>query len=950
MSSPTLDAIEELQTNAQYGGVWEFPRTDVLNAQSYFNQVGLFYVGSTAKTRKLEDGMSEKEGSGGSVADFGRRKFLHLTAILAAGVAVSPAFDLGPSVDPSSGEAPIAHESGEWTFERAQRLWQPMTRAIQHVGVPGHQWQGGVFWDGSLLFGPLAYRDSPALEKAYTPLGPNLLNLSIGYGKRRQFLERPGIGDRRVRRSLEEGRLPLPHIETSDGDLIWSETVFAHLLDRRLEEGMNPLPDDVLVVQAKFRVRNSGRVPAIGHLWLHFGDTTDVAFGYKAGRGDELGQALPHHFEAPFGILENNWFEKPFGTLKNDVRYVIPKPGQGELLWHDEVPPPQGMKNPARNIIEWRVPLAAGEETDLWVLIPFGLVDRTTAAKISGLDSNALWSETQRFWKSVVGVPAGTITTTDNFVNDYLAGVAGQMAEQIAYRHVDHVWMYKTSPNFYEVYWPVSAAWALPALDLRGLTQYSRPVLQSFIDTQTEDIGRLTRNPLGGQGVPEQGGGALVPTEGFEKRPGFMGNFGDWTANTLLLSHGLELWALASHYRITRDDRWLRKGAHSPLQAIVEGCDWILTQRRRTMREENGRRVPHWGLLPAASTHDWLSGNTICNDSTCIYGMIESVRLLREIGYPQAEEIARGLNEYRACLRERYQVARDRARPVPMPDGTEIPYVPRDVYELDWSETDWTYTGYGPARAGAWGALDPHDELVDQTLAFLDAGLPKNQGYYLELSHDQFAHPNADENFREISDTRASRHFFSRHYVEYETMVPIFSDLFLQRDDLSRFFEWLFNNLAVAIHKDFRVGVESIDGAPSCAPGDGARWLAIRNMFVNERGGYNGSQQSLWLLQAIPRSWLQPGSTLATGRMGTHFGGHVDLDAHVANGGNSIEVTANLDLTVQPAEIRMRLRSCDGRPLRSALIDGTEVPVTDLDTIKLPSQGKGRYRVVGSYK
>jgi hypothetical protein len=429
-----------------------------------------------------------------------------------------------------------------------------------------------------------------------------------------------------------------------------------------------------------------------------------------------------------------------------------------------------------------------------------------------------------------------------------------------------------------------------------------------------------------------------------------MGNFGDWTANTLLLSHGLELWALASHYRITRDRVWLENGPRPPLRAMVEACDWITTQRRRTMREENGRRVFHWGLLPAASTHDWLAGNTIGNDSTCIYGMIETVRLLREINHPRAEEIAKELNDYRACLRDRYREARDCARRVPAPGRTDIPYVPRDIYELDWAQTDWTYTSVGPVRAGAWGALDPHDELVDQTLAFLDAGLPQGQGFYLKIRRDQFEHATADDNFRDVSNPRAPRHFLCKHFVEYETMIPIFYDLFLQRDDLPRFFEWLFNNMAVAVHHDFRVGVESIDGAPSCPPGDGVRWRAIRSMFVNERGGYDGSQQSLWLLQAIPRSWLKPGSTLAVGHMGTHFGGQVDLNAHVANDGNSVEVTTQLDLAVAPAEIRMRLRSGDGCPLASATINGVQTAVLEGDTMKLPDGLHGQYRIVGSFK
>jgi hypothetical protein len=40
------------------------------------------------------------------------------------------------------------------------------------------------------------------------------------------------------------------------------------------------------------------------------------------------------------------------------------------------------------------------------------------------------------------------------------------------------------------------------------------------------------------------------------------------------------------------------------------------------------------------------------------------------------------------------------------------------------------YTGYGPIRAGAWGALDPNDELVNQPLAFLKKRMPKGLGHH----------------------------------------------------------------------------------------------------------------------------------------------------------------------------------------------------------------------------
>lgn len=864
-----------------------------------------------------------------NTARLSRRKFCQGAMVTGVGLGFASELLLPSSWVTAAEAGGSAGEGAEWTFERAQKQWKPMTRAVQHVGVPGHEWQAGVLWDGSLLFGPIGMLENPALRKEMKPLGNNLLHVSIGYGDPMRFLDRRGTGSPAIQRGLESGRLPIPHVQSKDGPLVWSETVFAHLLGRKLDEGMNPRPDDMLIVHAIINVRNTGSNATRARLWLHFGDTSQVTLGYKAAEGDELGYALAHRFEPPYGRFEGK------------VRYVIPGPAKGKLLWHDEVPPPEGMKNPPQRVLEWQVPVAPREEAVMHLTIPYGPVDSSAAQKLLTLDVNALFSEVRDFWREIVGGSAGTISVPDQFVNDYLTAVPGQMINQLGYRHEGHVWMYKTSPNWYEGYWPCNAAKALPTLDFRGFTRYSRPVLQSFIDYQSDDVGALTK----------QIGGEAVIGEGFGRQPGFLGNFRDWTANTLLLSHGLELWALASHYRITRDRAWLGNGRGSPLQAMLDACDWIATQRRRTMREENGQKVAHWGLLPAASAHDWFSGYTVFNDGFCIFGMIETVRLLREINHPKAEDLAHELKDYRSCLRARYKEARDKARRFRLPDGTERPYVPRAVYELDWAKPDWTYTGYGPLRAGAWGALDPHDELVEQALTFLEAGMPRGEGYYFgdRDYQDKYGRLVAAHNFADESAPDAPRHFMWRHYVEYETMWPIGFDLFLQRDDLPRFFEWLFNNLAVVLHHDFRVGVESLDGVPSCAPGEGERWRAIRDMFVNERGGYDGTQQSLFLLQAIPRCWLKQGDRLAARRMGTCFGGQVDLKLQMARDGRSVDVTANLDLVVAPTEIRMRLRSANGRPLASASIDGAATPVLEKDTIRLPGGTKGSYRIVGRF-
>jgi len=814
----------------------------------------------------------------------------------------------------------------EWTLEQAEKQWTPMVHPVQHVGVPGYQFQAGVLWDGSLVFGPLAFRELKVMQRETAPLGPNPLHLSVGFGDPMRFVDRKGTRSPSVSRRLEEGYLPIPHVTTRDGCLEWDETVFAHLLDRDFAAGLEPRPGDTLVVHAAFGVRNTGDEDVTGHLWLHFADTSQVQFGYKAGMGREAGPPLAHVFEAPLGLLEGQ------------VRYAIPRPKRGQVVWHDAVPPPDGMAQPLGRVIEWRVALSPGREAELDLILPYGLVDRETGVRLAALDSAKELREVRRAWERLLSGP-GAIETPDPFVNDYVRAVAGQMAQQVACRTSSDVWMYKTSPNHYEGYWPCNAAKALPTFDFRGLGDINRRVLGSFVDQQTADTGRLSRAGMGG--------GPELTGEGYEQRPGFLGNFGEWTANTLLLSHGLELWALAAHYRVTRDRQWLGEGAGSPLQAILDACDWLAVQRRRTMREVDGHKVPHWGLLPAASAHDWLSGNTIFNDAFCIYGMAEAVRMLREISHPRAEDLAAELNAYRGDLKARYVEARDRAEKVPMPDGSMLPYVPRDVGELDWRSIDWTYTGYGPLRAGAWGALDPNDELVDQSLQFLEAGMPVGQGPYFSAP---FANKDtADWNWLEVSQPGGGRHWLWRHYVEYETMWPIGWHLFLARDDLPRFFEWLFNNLAAVIHHDFRVGVESLDGVPSCAPGDSERWQAIRSMFVHEAGGYDGSEQALWLFRAIPASWLKPGDRLAVRDMGTYFGGRADLEMAVAADGNSVTATADLDLAVPPSGVRIRLRSGDGRALASATVNGEAAPVLPGDVVELPRDTRAQYRLVGRF-
>ncbi len=89
--------------------------------------------------------------------------------------------------------------------------------------------------------------------------GNNLFHLAFAYGDRMRSIDRTATRNPAIRRSLEGGRLSIPHVETQDGAVICKETVFAGLLGRKMQEAsMNPRRDDVQVTHVPFKVRNTG--------------------------------------------------------------------------------------------------------------------------------------------------------------------------------------------------------------------------------------------------------------------------------------------------------------------------------------------------------------------------------------------------------------------------------------------------------------------------------------------------------------------------------------------------------------------------------------------------------------------------------------------------------------------------------------------------------------------
>jgi hypothetical protein len=118
-------------------------------------------------------------------------------------------------------------------------------------------------------------------------------------------------------------------------------------------------------------------------------------------------------------------------------------------------------------------------------------------------------------------------------------------------------------------------------------------------------------------------------------------------------------------------------------------------------------------------------------------------------------------------------------------------------------------------------------------------------------------------------------------------------------------------------------------------------------MFIHETGGYDGSEQSLFLLQAIPRELLKPGSRLAVSKMGTWFGGTVDLSLSVGKDGRRIEATLRLhNQCASPTGMRLRLRSSDGSAISTVTVNGKPAHVELDGLVTLEQKRNGAYTIV----
>ena len=370
--------------------------------------------------------------------------------------------------------------------------------------------------------------------------------------------------------------------------------------------------------------------------------------------------------------------------------------------------------------------------------------------------------------------------------------------------------------------------------------------------------------------------------------------------------NGWALWAIAEHARLGGDRAWV-KGYRSK---IIEGCEWILRERRFSkMDPEN----PCAGLIRGKFACDLADqgeaattgvGYFVYTDAISYMGLHEAAQLLESEGDPDGPRLLEEAEAYRRDIIAVMDRLTDRSQdPWYLPWALHAPnHVSRYYYDV-----------CGPINlafaCGDGGVLPRDDERIQQVIRWI---IDHTHGGSLEETAAGFAAP-------VLNDGGA---FYTQ-------------DLAMTLLELGRVEDFLriFYTLTAAgvTHET----LTTTEWGPNTMPhihSIASLVRMYRSMMIQERDG------GLHLLQGTPRRWLEQGSRIRITDAPTWYGPvSLDCASDVDRGSVAIHVTLPDGLGDTPVFVRLRLP--DGLQIRSVLRDGREHSEFSPDTLVLRGVG-----------
>jgi len=539
--------------------------------------------------------------------------------------------------------------------------------------------------------------------------------------------------------------------------------------------------------------------------------------------------------------------------------------------------------------IEYAVELAGHDSHTITLKIPFETpTDETGIAHVRALDYDAKLADVADYWTRYVN-EGTSLDLPETALNDLHRSVRTHVA--LSARKDAPSGLF-TIPAATYGYGPCGneACMQIRCLDYWGHHGRAAAYLELYLQLQGA-------KPLDGHHSTQEG-----VLQGLGVHEGDI--FGGFNYTT---DHGFIMFALAEHYRLTRDRAWLERAA----PCLVRACDFVINERQATKRQESdGREVPEYGLLPAGHLEDnpewryWFAVNAHAHG-----GMKAIAEVLTEIGHPEAERVAEETVAYRDDIRRALERAVVESPVVRLLDGSYSPHVPVRTglhgRELGWFRE----AAYGALHCVDGEVLDPNDPIVTWILKDLEDNLFVSREWGRPVDLD--------------------RYWFSHGGVTIQANLLHNALAYLRRDQIEHAIRAFWNNLGASLYPEVRAFTEHpvIELGHGVGPfykcPDETGFLTWLRMFlVCEEG------RRLWLARATPREWLHDGRVVAVYGAASHFGPLSYRIESRASAGH-IQVSLSPPRRNPPEEIRFRLRHPDGLPMKAVTVNGR--PHRDFD-------------------
>jgi hypothetical protein len=790
----------------------------------------------------------------------------------------------------------VAREN-EQTIENAYSRIKARRVTLSFVGAEANNQKFGIAPDGHVVVGnsdPLAGDPITPSFAVYFDTAEQPFLFQAPPTPSNVFAKADGASPWVIQKEqrLTDGWLPMIETRWSQNNLEFQRKDFGALLhaDQAIDKSIGNEP---AVLVSRLRIRNSSPTSEIA--------TYFIRPWKSAGQG-----------RFPYGPIPPDVAEGWMTALRGDLVVASANGADVLVCYFDTHQKGVLSLDPTHNAVRYEVRLGPGEEHVVHTVLPGWEPSTQEASTIRGLDYDQLEAAVSQHWKDRAAQSMRIQIPDVHLQNLFDASLQHFLLGLTKNGNTDEYF-----PNVAMLYYGSIGTESSPiirALDMRGLHHLAERCLEAFLATQ----------------------GEFMPEGDYQSKEGGFYRF--WPIYTV--DQGGVLWALADHYRFTRDNEWLGRVAPK----IVAGCDFIVRERKRTMTDDrNGATPLHYGLAPAgcvADPRDWQYSFML--NAWFYAGLKNCAEVLGQIDPSKSKSLLAEAADYKECilraLKESVAVSpvtrlRDNTSVVSVPPYLGLRGFSTDV--KDSVDPDRRH-GYaydctiGPFHLFNCGLLEPDDPVVTAMLNYFEDRFFLFTPLPSRVDLDQLATDWFDlGGFEKLQP----------YYVHYQ-------EAYLRRDQIPNFIRGFYNTLASIADPQTLTFQEELDfsgGQPHKTHEEAWFFHQLRDMLLMEAG------TELYLARGTPRRWLEGGKGIAVHNAPTYFG-TVSYQIRSSPDLQTISADIEAPMETSPSKTVLRLRHSTQKPLKRVTMNGQ--PWTKFDEkrewIELP-KGMSKLSLVAYY-